>query len=83
MLFAAGLEDAFVGVVYRCGASKPIAAYDRDKCIEILMRDGGDRHDAEDHFQYNVVGSWVGNQKPIFIEKLTIQEAADLLKEDD
>ena len=35
-LLADGFEEAFLGIVERFGQS-PLVAYDRDKCIEILM----------------------------------------------
>ena len=78
MLLADGLEEAFIGVVHRFGFSEPVAAYDREKCIEILMRDGGNRQEAEDHFEYNIIGAWVGDQTPVFIERLTLQEAEEI-----
>jgi hypothetical protein len=46
----------------------PLATYDRDKCIDILMkRDGMTLDDAIDFFNYNVTGSWVGESTPAFI----------------
>ena len=41
MLLADGLEEAFIGVARRFGFSEPVATYDLEKCIKILMRDGG------------------------------------------
>ena len=35
-LLADGFEEAFLGICHRFGQS-PLASYDRDKCIEILM----------------------------------------------
>tara|TARA_R110002096_G_scaffold408833_1_gene608075 strand:+ start:873 stop:1121 length:249 start_codon:yes stop_codon:yes gene_type:complete len=77
MLLFAGFEDAFIGVSSRFGSSEPVATYDRDACIEILMRDGGSREAAVDHFEYNVAGSWVGEGTPIFLERLTLKEAEE------
>ena len=74
MLLFAGFEDAFIGVSSRFGSSEPVATYDRDACIEILMRDG---EAAVDHFEYNVAGSWVGEGTPIFLERLTLKEAEE------
>ena len=66
-LLADGFEDAYIGwceVFNR----PPLAAYDRDKCIAILMeRDEMDRDDAEEYFNFNVSGSWVGENTPVYI----------------
>lgn len=66
VLLADGFESAFVGIGRQFG--KPIAIYDRAKCIEILMEEMSEE-EAEEYFQYNTEGAWVGNQTPIFLEK--------------
>jgi len=83
MLLADGFEEAFLGIVTRCGLSKPIAAYDREMCIEILMSDGATREEAEEWFCFNVVGSWVGDQTPMFIERVSLDEAIKQLMENE
>ena len=62
-----GLDEALVGVVYRFGQI-PLAAYDRSKILEILMRDGIGRQEAIEYFEYNIIGAWVGEGTPVFIE---------------
>lgn len=37
------------------------AVYDREKCIEHLMKDGASWEEAEEFFSYNTEGSLVGN----------------------
>jgi hypothetical protein len=81
MMLANGLEEAFVGVAHRYGFSVPVAAYDREKCIEILMRDGGTREEAEDFFEYNTLGAWVGDSTPLFIQPMTLKEATEWVDE--
>jgi uncharacterized beta-barrel protein YwiB (DUF1934 family) len=44
--------------------------YDREKCIEILMADGTDRDEAEEYFEFNTSGAWVGNATPGFLVRL-------------
>ena len=64
---ADGFEDAYLGIIRRCGQS-PHAIYDRAKCIEILVaRDGMDESEAEEFFEYNVAGAWVGPGTPGFV----------------
>ena len=68
-LFADGFEDALVGYVEIF--NKLVAAYDRDKCIDILMiRDGMSSEEAVEYFDFNVTGSYVGENTPAFITTL-------------
>ena len=54
-LLADGFEDAIVGVCERFGAL-PVVAYDRGKCIEILVeRDGMDYEEAVEYFEFNML----------------------------
>ena len=65
LLFADEYDDAIIGVVYAFGGDAKVL-YDRDKCIEILMDEGLSHEDAEDHFCFNVEGSYVGERTPAF-----------------
>ena len=66
ILLADGFEDAFVGIGRQFG--KPVAIYDRSKCIEILMEDMSE-DEAEEYFSFNVEGAFVGEKTPIFLER--------------
>jgi hypothetical protein len=68
VLLADGFEDAFVGIGRQFG--KPFAIYDRFECIEILIKEGMSEEEAEEYFQYNTEGAWVGDQTPIFLERI-------------
>lgn len=66
-LLADGFEDAFLGVSEVFGRP-PLATYDRDKCIDILIqRDGMTYEEAEEYFDFNVTGAWVGENTPIYL----------------
>ena len=70
MLLADGFDDAILGLVRRCG-QLPIVIYDRAKCIQLLIdRDGMTREDAEEYFEFNVSGAWVGEGTPGYLEAL-------------
>ena len=58
-------DEAIIGVVERAG-SVPVIAYDTQKILDILARTMS-MEDAQDHFDYNVVGSYVGEKTPVFI----------------
>jgi hypothetical protein len=64
-LFADGLDAALIGVVERACHS-PVALYDRDKCIDILAKQGMTHEEAVEFFEYNTLGAWVGDQTPAF-----------------
>jgi hypothetical protein len=66
VLLADGLEEAFIGICQQFNTY--FAVYDRQKCIEIFMtRDGMSEDEAEEFFEFNVVGAYVGPQTPAFI----------------
>jgi len=66
-LLADGFEDAIVGICEKFGAV-PVVAYDREKCIEILMeQDGMGYEEASEFFEFNVVGAYVGEGTPVFL----------------
>ena len=68
-----GFEQAFIGIARRCG-QPAIAAYDRDRCIGILVdRDGMSYDEAEEFFEFNVQGAWVGPHTPVILERATPQ----------
>jgi len=65
-LLANGFEAALIGYVERYG-QELIALYDREKCIQILMeRDGMTEEGAEEFFEFNTIGAWVGDMTPAF-----------------
>jgi hypothetical protein len=69
VLQADGLDDAIIGYVERCG--EPIRlVYDRETAIDILMNDIGDREAAEEYFDFNTAGAWVGEQTPFWFTSL-------------
>ena len=66
-LLADGFEDALIGVGVIFNRS--LATYDMRKCIDILIkRDGMSEEEAVEYFEYNVTGSYVGENTPVFVE---------------
>ena len=67
-LFADGLDDAILGVSRRFGQATPLVAYDYGRVISTPMeRDGMGREEAEEFFEFNIIGSWVGDGTPLFV----------------
>jgi hypothetical protein len=61
------LDEAIVGVVRRIGLEA--VCYNTDKVIELLMEhDKMSYEDALEYFEYNMIGAWVGEHTPVFLE---------------
>ena len=64
-------DEALVGVCTRFGMG-PVALYDKAKVLEILERDMEDDDDPElaaiEWFEFNIIGAWVGDFTPAFVE---------------
>jgi len=80
-LTADGFDAAIIGMCERFG-NTPVVAYDRDKCIEILVEQFAEVHEdhedyedpemnlyeeAEEYFGFNVIGAYVGENTPVYI----------------
>tara|TARA_R110002020_G_scaffold456906_1_gene673639 strand:+ start:249 stop:506 length:258 start_codon:yes stop_codon:yes gene_type:complete len=66
-IFADGFDDALigVGVVF----NRSVATYDMRKCINILInKDDMTEEEAVDFMSYNITGSYVGENTPVFVE---------------
>lgn len=64
-----GFESAIVGVTQEFG-NGPRVLYSKDKILEILQqRDGMSYTEAEEFFDYNVIGGYFGEQNPIFLDR--------------
>ena len=59
-------DACIVGLGYRF-FDGPLAIYSVDKVLGVLMADGMDEEEAEEHFSFNVIGGWVGEGTPLFV----------------
>ena len=59
-------DAAIIGIAERIGMNR-VLAYDKGKCIEVLMKDMSE-DEAIEYFDYNTLGAWMGDGTPIFIE---------------
>lgn len=65
-LLADGFEAALIGIGQQF--NKHLAVYDLDKAREVLVdRDGMSCVEAQEFLDYNVLGSYVGENTPIFM----------------
>lgn len=67
VILADGFDDAFLGIGQQF--NNFIAVYDRFKCIQILSEDMS-LEEAEEYFDFNVVGAYVGENTPVFVDTL-------------
>ena len=66
IITADGFELAFLGCGYSFAGA--YAIYNFSTCMEILMqRDGMTYDEAEEYFEYNVTGAFVGDRMPVFL----------------
>jgi hypothetical protein len=63
-----GLDDAILGVVEEFGAPGCRILYSKHKILTILCeRDGMTWSEAEEFYDYNILGLYAGEQNPIFL----------------
>ena len=75
-LLADGYEDAIIGIGGQHG-SNTVVIYDKDKCIEILADQFVQEDNCEDpyleaidYFDYNTLCAYVGENTPIFMQRV-------------
>lgn len=66
LLLMDGYDDCIVGLVERFG-QPTIVCYNRDKVLEKLVLDGMTAEEAEEWFDFNQLGAWVGDHTPCFL----------------
>lgn len=62
ILIADGFDEAIIGIE----DTSMRLIYSIEKCIDILIAEGLSEEDAIEHFEFNVRGSYVGEQTPIW-----------------
>jgi hypothetical protein len=79
ILLADGFEDAFIGVSYTAAGS-PVAAYSRQKCIDILKKDMSE-DEAIEFFDFNVSSAYMGENTPQFVDVFVREDASTVIYE--
>ena len=62
-----GYDDCVIGICERFG-QEPIIAYDKNKVLKKLMMQGMTREEAVEFFEFNQLGSGMGERTPCFID---------------
>ncbi len=67
-LFADGFDGAIIGLAdHRWGSGMIRVVYGIEECLRILQQQGLDEDGANEHFEFNVAGAYVGEGTPIFV----------------
>jgi hypothetical protein len=64
-----GFDEAVLGVVERCDLQ--VVCYDRNKVIEILMRDMS-YEEAIEYFEFNILGAYMGEHTPVYLDYMPL-----------
>jgi hypothetical protein len=64
-LKADGFDDCLIGIVSTFNGS--VFLYDEDLIIKKLMKDGMTDEEAWEYYDFNILGSWVGDYTPIYL----------------
>jgi len=64
-----GFDEAILGVVERCDLL--VVCYDRNKILEILMRDMN-LDEAMEYFEFNILGAYMGEHTPVYLDYMTL-----------
>jgi hypothetical protein len=70
-MFMDGFDDCIEGVV-ECFGQPNVICYDKEKVIAKLMEDGMDEEEAEEYFNFNQLGAYVGEMTPCFLTKIKV-----------
>jgi hypothetical protein len=46
-----------------------------------MDRDGMHEEEAEEYFEFNVAGAWVGHGTPVFVRRICIEDAHEAIDE--
>jgi len=71
------LEDCIIGVVEEFGTGRRVL-YDKNKIIKKLQeRDSMTEQDAEEFYDYNILGLYAGEQNPVFLDRSVTPKLGD------
>jgi len=72
LLLADGWDEQIIGTAYSPGR-KLLVVYDGDAIVNMLInRDGMSPEAAEEFFDFNIEGAWVGERTPVFVRRLAL-----------
>ena len=70
LLLMDGYDDCIVGLMSRFGQPS-IVCYDKDQVLKKLVSGGLTYDEADEWFEYNQIGAWMGETTPCFLSAIT------------
>lgn len=67
LVLADGLDDAYMG--WTMVGAVPVAVYSVQRILKMLQDNGMEADEALEYYEYNIAGSHVGLQTPLYIEE--------------
>jgi len=80
MLKADGFDAAIIGITLSQPMREEIIVYDYEECLKILMKEMT-QEEAIEHMDFNVIGSYMGELTPLFMQKYTSEEVEEYAAE--
>lgn len=70
LMFLEGFDSAIIGVGEVAG-NPPVIVYDAAQLVDILTgRNGGDRAAAQEFYDFNIAGAFMGSGMPVMLSRL-------------
>jgi hypothetical protein len=66
LLFADGFDDCIIGVSSGFNDAYKVV-YNMGKIIDKLIADGMTAEEAEEYFDFNILGAYVGERTPLYV----------------
>ena len=71
ILEPSSFDEAIVGIVQRIDRD-PVVCYSVDKIIKVLTESGMDDDEAYEYYEYNILGAYMGEGTPMFLDPIPI-----------
>lgn len=69
LILADGYDHCILGVAFHVGIDETVA-YDTGCILDTLKKDDGmTEGEAREYFEFNILGSYVGDRTPVFVMK--------------
>jgi hypothetical protein len=65
-LLYVGFDEAIIGIAERINL-RCVAVYDVSKILSILIDDGMTYNEAEEYYNLNILGAWMGDNTPVYV----------------
>lgn len=68
LLFVDGHDNAIIGIVRKFNDYSVL--YDKNIVIDNIKKDGCSQEEAEEFFEFNIIGAYLGENTPVFTEQV-------------